>query len=74
MIDLQFWAFLKLVKLLSRAPFKEAIGRRAGVDMVIVDMLMLWFECSGNVLWEKLRTRSLEIRCKIVLNRLKGDR
>ena len=48
MVDLQFWAFLKLVKLLSRAPFKEAIGRRAGVDMVTVDMLMLWFDCSGN--------------------------
>ena len=47
--DLQFWAFLKLVKLLSRAPFKEAIGRRAGVAMVMVDMLMLWFDYSGNV-------------------------
>lgn len=49
MVDLQFWAFLKLVKLLSRAPFKEAIGRRAGIDMVMVDMLMLWFNYSGNV-------------------------
>ena len=48
MVDLQFWAFLKLVKFLSRAPFKEAIGRRAGVDMVMVDMLMLWFDYSRN--------------------------
>lgn len=49
MVDLQFWAFLKLVKLLSRAPFKEAIGRRAGVDMVIVDMVLLWIDCSANM-------------------------
>ena len=39
-IDLQFWAFLKLVKPLSRVPFKEAIGRRAGVAMVMVDMVI----------------------------------
>lgn len=49
MVDLQFWAFLKLVKLLSRAPFNEAIGRRAGVDIVMVDMLKLWFDYSGDM-------------------------
>ena len=71
MVDLQFWAFLKLVKLLSRAPFKEAIGRRAGVDMVMVDMLMfmvrLFRECG-----RKLGTGRPETLCKMVLNRLKG--
>lgn len=70
MVDLQFWAFLKLVKLLSRAPFKEAIGRRAGVDMVIVDMLMLWFDYTGNVR-DKV-TGSLATLSSIVWYRLKG--
>ena len=49
MVNLQFCAFLKLVKFLSRVPFKEAIGRRAGVDMVMVDMLMLGFDSPGNM-------------------------
>ena len=40
MVHSQFWAFLKLVKPLSRVPFKEAIGRRAGIVMVMVDMLI----------------------------------